>query len=91
MMVMKNKVCFAMKWTEHGRILNEKIYFQKTLGLFFDEGEKVLNVPLKRNYQKVYNNIRIQYRYNTKMDIIFMNSKNRKTSDPYTLIVNFLP
>ena len=43
----------------------------------------------KRNYQKVYNNIMNSKRYNTKMNTIFVNSGNGKTSDPHRLLLNF--
>ena len=37
--------------------------------------------------KNVYNNL-IQQRYNTKVNAIFLNSRNSKTSDPYRLLLN---
>ena len=44
----------------------------------------------QKNLMKKYMTIlsRIQYRYDTKMDAIFTNLKNNKTSDPCRLILN---
>ena len=38
--------------------------------------------------QKVYNNIMNSVKYNTKLNTIFMNSKNSKISDSHRLLLN---
>ena len=41
--------------------------------------------------KNLYNWIQwIQWRYNKKVDAVFMNSKNSKTSDPHRLIFNLI-
>ena len=42
----------------------------------------------KKITKKVYNNIMNSKRYNTKMNTIFMDSKNSKTSDPRRRILS---
>ena len=37
----------------------------------------------------MYNDIKNAIIYNRKMNTIFMNSKNNKTSDPHRLLLNF--
>ena len=41
--------------------------------------------------KNIYNWIQwIQWRYNKKVDAVFMNSKNSKTSDPHRLLFNLI-
>ena len=47
-------------------------------------------VSSKKNTKKVYNNIMNSLKLLNRMDTIFMNSKNGKTSDPHRLLLNLL-
>ena len=56
--------------------------------LHWNLSNNIFWIPSKRNYIKVYNNIMNSTKLQEKMDAIFMNPENSKTSDPRRLLLN---